>query len=109
MQCNKMVEDNILDFLSVFCAVHREVISLDSEVVKHLKMEGDDAVELIDTFSKKFDVDMSSFEKADYFISEASFNPIVAIVKILKKDTKLLKVMYVRDLIEAAYSKKWKE
>ena len=102
-----MIEDKILDFLSEFCAVDREDISLDSEVVKHLKMEGDDAVELINAFSKRFDVDMSSFEATDYFISEALFNPIFAIVKVLKKDTKLLKVMYVRDLIEAANSRKW--
>jgi hypothetical protein len=85
-------------------AVHR--ISPRTDIVRHLRVAGDDGVELIDKFAEKFDVDMRGFIYSDYFGTEG-FNPFVLFSPSFWKELRSRNSITVADLVEAAESGAW--
>ncbi|MBJ7539668.1 DUF1493 family protein [Marinomonas transparens] len=104
---NEDIASSVTVYLSEFCSIDLSKIKNDSELVKDLHIEGDDGIELIDSFSKRFNVDMTSFSASEYFVQESSFNPIFSIWKLVFRKNDLLKPLYVKDLIESAALKRW--
>lgn len=67
--------NQIIDFISQKYWVPKGGFRRDTRISDDLGLEGDDADEFMQTFSQKFDVDLSGFNFEKYFIVEG-FNPI---------------------------------
>lgn len=76
---NGEITSKVTAYLSEFCSVDIGKIKSDLELVKDLHIEWDDGVELIEYFSKRFNVDMTSFNADNYFVPESGFNSFFAI------------------------------
>lgn len=78
-----------------------------TKLYEDLKIDGDDAFELLQAFSEKFNVDMSEFKYNEYFAPEGI--DIIGVLSRLFKDKekKKLKSLTLADLEEAAKEGKW--
>lgn len=74
---NNEILDAIKKFTEEQSGIIEDDIREDSILEKDLGIYGDDAVEYILAFGKKFNVDVSRFMAADYFSSEGSFLPSI--------------------------------
>lgn len=81
------------------CGVSKDKIFINSKLEDDLGLTGDDAVEFILDFSRKFNVDISNFVISDYFSNEA-FNFIGLIINFFKhKEVVIKKALTVDDLV----------
>lgn len=81
---------------------------LSYETIINKEIDGDDALEFIETFSAKYNVDMSGFRFDDYFGPELGFNPIYYLLCMIFARHKLKRIpITVRDLVEIAKKHKW--
>jgi len=104
---NEEIFEKVRDFVVEHTGVDKNKLSEQTELHK-LRMDGDDALELMEEFSNKFSVDMSEFEFNKHFGPEAGFNPIVYMYYLVFARDKLrLMPITLRDLTEAAQNKKW--
>ena len=87
-------------FLSEETGISVSDISIKSDLLKDLGIDGDDAVELIVKFGKKFDVDIQKFNYQDYFGLEGAFCPLFLLMPSWWK-RKHIKSLTVSDLIDA--------
>ncbi|MEJ2419767.1 MAG: DUF1493 family protein [Exilibacterium sp.] len=71
---NPIVQKEVISFLAEFCSVESDQITVESDIVRDLNIEGDDAKELVEKFGEKFSVDVTSFKVDDYFVPESYFN-----------------------------------
>ena len=99
-------KDSILDFISTFCGVPRCKISMKSEIVGDLHIEGDDAVELIEELSKLLNVDAIGFDFSTYFVSEGTFNPLNGLIGLIKGRDKKNKLS-IEELVELLIKKRF--
>lgn len=79
----------------------------DTQLIKDLKMDGDDAYEFIEKFAKEFKVDSSDFKFGDYFSAEG-FDLIGIIGSIFKKAESKLKPLTLGDLEQSVITGKLK-
>lgn len=70
------IEEQVKSFVAKQTAYRIDKISMSTELGKDLGVDGDDAVELLEKFSNKFQVDLSAFQFDQYFGGEASFDPL---------------------------------
>ncbi|MDL2283070.1 DUF1493 family protein [Odoribacter sp. OttesenSCG-928-G04] len=93
--------DNLIRFIE---EIRYEPIGIDrgTRLEEDLGLYGDDAVEFLFAFSKKFDVDISTFKFTDYFFSEGGIicQSIINFITNKKK-----KSLTIADLEEAIKSK----
>jgi len=66
-------EHNVISFISELLSA--KSLSLETRIGEDLGVDGDDAVELLEEYSKRFSVDISNFSFDDYFGPEVGFNP----------------------------------
>lgn len=103
------INDRVISFVSEWlsCDVHK--LYMDTRIGEDLGVDGDDAIELLEEYSKRFSVDLSEFPYNDYFGPEAGSNPlhflIVIIHSLFNKKRKRLNTLCIRDLIEGAERK----
>lgn len=76
--------------LNYKCGVNKNKILISSKLEDDLGLTGDDAVEFIVDFSKKFNVDMSNFIISDYFSNEA-FDFIGSFINFFKRKEVVVK------------------
>ncbi len=81
---------------------YKKPITRETCLEKDLGITGDDAVELLLEYSKKFSVDVSNFMAADYFEGEGIqmdiINPIIRLITGKKKKEVIKKELTVGDL-----------
>ncbi len=87
-------------FLSEETGISVSDISIKSDLLKDLGIDGDDAVELIIKFGDKFGVDIQKFNYQDYFGLEGAFCPLFLLMPSWWK-RKHIKSLTVSDLIDA--------
>lgn len=87
------IEENILNFIRDELGKN-EKVSLSSSLQDDLNIYGDDAVDLLISFSKKFYVKVDEFNAADFFRGEG-----YDIFSLFKKKT--YKPLMVNDLVNA--------
>lgn len=87
-------------FLSEETGISIDDISIKSDLLKDLGVDGDDAVELIVKFGEKFGVDIKKFNYQDYFGPECAFFPLFFLMPSWWK-RKHMKSLTVSDLIDA--------
>lgn len=75
--------------------------SHETDLVKDLKLKGDDAYEFINSFSKKFDVNIAKFDFEEYFDSEGNWIFPMILNLLLKRKKKIKKKITLGDLEQA--------
>ena len=70
----------------------------ETDLVKDLKLNGDDAYEFIYLFSKKFNVSITVFKFEEYFYPEGDHILLKLLNLILKQKKKVKKKITLRDL-----------
>lgn len=90
----------VVQFISEELRVSRERIRADSRLREDLRLDGDDADEVLLAFSEKFHVQLGEFHLADHFGPEASWNPTF-----LKRKRRL--PITIQDLINSAAAGVW--
>jgi hypothetical protein len=86
-----------------------ERLTADTSLFHDLGVDGADGWEFMESFGQRFGVDISEFESTLHFGPEAGCNPVVALVVLMiwPLRTKFIPIT-VRDLVEAARSRKWR-
>ncbi len=72
-------------------------IVANSRISEDLKLDGDDASDLLQEYSEKFNVDISNFPYTEYFCSEG-FNPFAMLINIFYP--KRYKSLTIKDLMK---------
>lgn len=79
------ITEELIDFLSLQLSIPKEKINLDRSLFHDFGVDGDDAYELINEYSKKFSVDISNFDILKYFGTEESASPIKMVMEVFTK------------------------
>jgi len=109
----KPISEEVAQFIALERAMPIEKILPKARLYHDLEIYGDDAVEMLDAFSKKFNVDFSEFDFHKYFTGEPSLATSLillseAINRPRGKSVSLLPIT-VEDLIRAAEVGKWSD
>jgi hypothetical protein len=96
----KILAHAVLSFIAECARVNMQQISLDTAINLDLGIDGDDASELLEAFSSKFGVDLSTFRFDRYFASEPSL-----LWLFLAGGSRA--PLTIRDLVQIAYPKTW--
>jgi len=82
-------EDKIIlqikSFLSAQLSIPVEKMHLNDSLFHDFGIDGDDALELIQEYSSRFNVSTDKFNLNEYFGKELSFSPIQAIIELFTK------------------------
>ncbi len=97
---DNLIFDKVKAFTSELAGIKEESILETSSVEKDLGIYGDDAVEYILAFGKKFNVDVSNFMAADYFSPEG-IDIIGAVVRMFTGKPKPIKTLTISHLVKA--------
>lgn len=111
---NNELENEIIKYTAEFLGYDVSQLSLESRLSQDLGVAGDDGVEFMDSYFKKFNVRVTFFDYGKYFGAEGS-NPIgclmVAIVKMVRACRGLHEYpvydISIGDLIDAASKGYW--
>ncbi len=99
--------ENIKTLVSEKSGVDEKKLNRSTRLYEDLKIDGDDAFELLEAFTEKFSVDMSGFKYNEYFAPEG-IDLIGAVSRLFKgKEKKKLKPLTLADLEQAAKEGKW--
>ncbi len=99
--------DKVISFVSEFCVVNKNKLTLQTQLGNDLGIDGDDAIEFMEAFSENFEVDLTEFEYSKYFGPEG-FNPFAYLYYYLFKRDKLKLIpITLHDLVEAAEANRW--
>jgi len=95
--------EEIQDFTSKMLAIPVKKISEEASLFHDLGVDGDDAQDFLNEFSRVFGVNMSKFHYSEFFGSEGAPSPLEFIKEILMKTHyKQKKRLRVIDLFQAA-------
>lgn len=95
-------------FISQYLKMPEDTLSENTRLFHDLWIEGDEAVDLLNSFSRAFQVDMSAFIFKKYFNVEKGFRRIFFIFYFLFFKDKLLNTpLTLGDLARAAKEKRW--
>ena len=84
-----------------------ESLLLDHRLLQDLGIDGDDAVELMDSIARRFQIDMAGFEFEAHFRSEPLLFSIFHRRSRVLQEIALKVPLTVRDLQEAADGRTW--
>jgi acyl carrier protein len=98
---NESTFEELREFIVNQVGVNQEDVTYDTRLYEDLGVYGDDAVELLINYGKRFNVDVSRFMAADYFKGEG-IDIIGGLIRpfIGKASPTHLKVLTVRNLEE---------
>ena len=103
-----LIEEQVKLFVAQQTEFKIDKISLSTELGKDLGIDGDDAVELLENFSEKFQVDLSTFEFDKYFGMESGLNPVMWLISMLFGSSVYdLEPLTIQDLVDSAKAKRW--
>jgi acyl carrier protein len=102
------LERRVMAFLSKQLGVRPAKLRADARLMQDLGVDGDDGWELLNSFSREFDVDVSELQPTLHFGPEAPFNPFLFLQWWLEPGTRPRFVpITVADLVTAAHSRRW--
>lgn len=99
-------KDEVISFICEFLSCNADKVDLDTRVGEDLGVYGNDGIDLLNEYAKRFIVDITDFPSEKYFGEESSFNPFYFIYRIFVKETEELRTLYIRDLVDAREKKK---
>jgi acyl carrier protein len=106
----------VSDFMSSKLAVGRERIAPDSTLFGDFGVDGDDGVELVEQFSREFDVDVATLDLTVHFGLEASANLVGMVPFLIRwimnphatpEERAGLTPIRVSDMVDAAWVGRW--
>lgn len=100
------IESKVIGFVSDELKIDKSKLDYDTRLFHDLGVDGDDAIELIEGFARKFDVNVAGFPYEKYFGLEVSFSPFSIISRLLGKQRKF-QPLCVSDLVNAAVRHKF--
>jgi hypothetical protein len=68
--------DEVIAFIAEYWAVPKSRLSAETSINNDLGMDGDDGLEFMQAFSRRFAVDLGTFPYDNYFGDEAAATPI---------------------------------
>jgi acyl carrier protein len=97
------IVNSVREFIASTLSTSVEKVTLEKSLFHDLGVDGDDALDLINGFSVKFNVSLKGFDFQKYFGNEAASGPVAFFVELFKKESsgKLLR-LEVADLVRAA-------
>lgn len=100
---NGDIGERVIFFISEYLSVPKKNITMDTSLFYDLGVDGDDAREFINSYSREFGVSLNEFEFDSYFGPEQSSSVMRIFLSIFKRE-KLndVKNLKVRDLVDAA-------
>lgn len=99
-----MNTDNLIilkEFIENFGIELNEDLKECTEIEYDLHITGDDAVEFILSFGKKFNVDVSKFQLADYFEAEGRLIPLLGNLIYNRCSKKKLRIKHLLDAMNS--------
>lgn len=101
--------EEVCEFVADFLSVDKRSLSPSTTTTSQLGIDGDDADEFMQEFSKRFAVDLSDFRFTDYFGNEASALLLFAwLYRLIRHKGKTrLKPLHLADLHGAAIKGRW--
>ena len=120
VRCNLMpgLDDSVMDFVSGFTGVKRSRLTSTSTLLGDLGVDGADGWELLESFGKRFQVDLSQFQANRHFGPEdlPIYAPFLWLWWVVRwpfrrgqtpEDRAGLKPIRISDLIAAARDRRW--
>lgn len=102
----------LLEFTAMATGVPISKLSINSRLFEDLGLEGDDALEFMDSYFEKFKVDSADFQFGDYFGPEG-FDLIGLLINLifdfLRGNSQSLKPLRISDLINSAQQGMWEK
>lgn len=95
----------IQEFISDLAGISKNRITMESTLERDLRIYGDDALELIDGYSKKFNVDVENLKFSDYITPEGDTILPMIISWFKSKPVKKRMDLTVSDLVNGALTK----
>jgi acyl carrier protein len=95
-------DENVLSILARKIGIDSARISPNMRLLQDLRLDGDDAVEVILEISKSCSMDVSKFNSSLYFRSEPSLFSVLKLPWCQKESQEGLRSLTVGQLIEAA-------
>jgi len=93
----------VIEFVSNEIGIDEAKLKPELSLYHDLGVDGEDALELLEAFSKVFNVDVTGFPLPDYFGNEGSMSPIGFLKGLITSRTKdCKKRLTIEDLIESA-------
>lgn len=91
----------VIAFFSNELAVPPEGINMTSRLRQDLKMNGIDAVNILEAYALTFDVDIGNFRTNDYFGTEKEIHPVLGWMFWIFGNARPLKTLTIADLVRA--------
>lgn len=108
---NMALLNEVTAFVVEYWGEPKSGLSAETSINDDLGMDGDDGLEFMEAFSRRFAVDLAAFPYDNYFGVEASATPISLIASALRRLTTgkwtTLSPLTVRQLAEAAENGRW--
>ena len=98
------LENKIIEFVSNETRISKKVkINLNTRLLEDIRIDGDDAIEFFEKYSKAFNVNIDDIILKKHFGDEG-FNPFTIFFSLFCKK---LSSITVKSLIDSAKEKKW--
>ena len=101
--------EDLREFIRETCHVGGESLTASTRLLHDLSIDGDDAVEILTDFSRRFGVDLSSFPFQQYFGSELGAGIRWLVRKVHGGDAIRFTAITLQDLTDAANRGRWSE
>ena len=103
----KKLRDKVIAFVAAELCVKTQEISLETDLLKDLGVDGADAVELLEKFSDEFHVDVSGLDLRKSFGPEGGANPFCFLVPSWWAWHRNRKPITIGDMVRAVESGFW--
>jgi hypothetical protein len=101
---------NVIEFVAAQTGHKVSKLGLDSRLFHDLGVDGDDGLELLQAFSRRYSVPIDGVETSRYFGPEASLGMVSLVRSLLSPKHKAGREMapiHIRDLVVCAREQKW--
>ena len=103
----RITEQELIEFLASERSIKPSKISMSSQLGRNLGVDGDDAVELMEAFAKRFNVNLTGYDHNVYFGPEAGLSIINLLFLSSSKKVRDLKPITVAHLFRCANDGSW--
>jgi hypothetical protein len=102
------IEERVFSLIEGVTGLRAQELRANPNLQLNSTIDGDDAMELMDSFAREFSVDMKTYSHDHYFGREGIRDPISTIVGWFKKSSDSgYRPLTARDLVSAAMAKQW--
>ena len=101
------LDASLVEFLSKELGVPISRLTPSTTLGRDLGVDGDDGVELIEFYGRRFDVDLSGFRPGEHFGPEAAANPLVWVWRLVSRSWPKFVPITLADLEFSRQAGRW--